>query len=110
MITPGLVPTGSSTKGTTAEAPGGRIISSSPTEPSGKRTVSRSRLRTRPVWRRREDRRDINKQEKGEWKKGRGVGKPLETPPPGDRTLDGLSGEILELQHRIVRYRTRLGG
>src|SRR6267143_1617830 len=41
---------GSEANGTTAAAPGCRITSSSPVEPSGKRTVSTSRFMTRPVW------------------------------------------------------------
>src|SRR5687768_7123739 len=50
---------GSSRKGRTAEAPGWRIISSVPVEPSGKRTVSMSRSRTLPEWTRREERRGM---------------------------------------------------
>src|SRR5687767_5966351 len=46
----GSGPRGSEANGTTAAAPGCRIISSSPVEPSGKRTVSTSRSITRPAW------------------------------------------------------------
>src|SRR6266566_6770093 len=48
--TVGSSPRGSEANGTTAAAPGCRTISSSPVEPSGKRTVSLSRSMTRPLW------------------------------------------------------------
>src|SRR3954469_9057466 len=41
--------------GTTAEAPGWRIISNWPVDPLGNRTVSRSRLTMRPLYRRSEE-------------------------------------------------------
>src|SRR5438093_581748 len=46
----GSLPRGSDANGTTAAAPGCRMISSWPVDPSGKRTVSMSRLITRPEW------------------------------------------------------------
>src|SRR6266550_3394957 len=46
----GSGPCGSDANGTTAAAPGCRMISSWPVDPSGNRTVSMSRLITRPEW------------------------------------------------------------
>src|SRR6185312_6481125 len=51
----GSSPAGSLRNGSTRLAPGCLTISSSPVDPSGKRTVSRSRLMMRPVYWRAED-------------------------------------------------------
>src|SRR5688500_7436264 len=48
MTTRGAAASGSSRKGSTAGAPGCRTITSLPVDPSGNRTVSTSRLMTRP--------------------------------------------------------------
>src|SRR5438445_3209184 len=86
----GSVAAGSESTGTTAAAPGCRTISSSPVEPSGKRTVSTSSVITRPLYTR--------------------IEPPSVLEQPGDGDLDALGENEARVASRAGADRGARGG